>query len=41
MAKLSPAMAVLVVLGGLSLAVSFLALIALSLVDMWFRRAES
>ncbi len=41
LAKLSPAMAVLVLLGGLSLALSFLALIVLSLVDMWFRRAES
>ena len=41
LAKLSPALAVLVLLGGLSLAVSFLALIALSLVDLWFGRRES
>jgi hypothetical protein len=41
LAKLSPALAVLVLLGGLCLAVSFLALIVLSLLDMWFRRVES
>jgi len=41
LAKLSPALAILVLLGGLSLALSFLALIALSAVDMWFRRQES
>jgi hypothetical protein len=41
LAKLSPALAVLVLLGGVSLALSFLALIALSAVDMWFGRRES
>ncbi len=41
LAKLSPALAILVLLGGLSLALSFLALIALSFVDMWFGRRES
>jgi len=41
LAKLSPALAILVLLGGLALAVSFLALIALSFVDMWFGRQES
>jgi hypothetical protein len=41
LAKLSPALAVLVLLGGLALAVSFLALIVLSLVDMWFRKEVS
>jgi hypothetical protein len=39
LAKLSPALAVLVLLGGLCLAVSFLALIVLSLIDLWFGKA--
>ncbi len=41
LAKLSPALAALVILGGVSLAVSFLALIALSFVDLWFGKRES
>jgi hypothetical protein len=41
LAKLSPALAVLVLLGGLSLAVSFLVLIVLSLLDLWFGRQPS
>ena len=41
MAKLSPALAVLVLLGGLALAVSFLALIVLSFVDLWFGKREA
>jgi hypothetical protein len=41
LAKLSPALAIMVLLGGISLAVSFLALIVLSALDMWFRRQES
>jgi cytochrome c5 len=41
LAKLSPALAILVILGGVSLALSFLALIVLSLVDLWFGKQES
>jgi hypothetical protein len=41
LAKLSPALAVLVILGGICLAVSFLALIVLSLIDLWFGKAAS
>jgi cytochrome c5 len=41
LAKLSPALAILVILGGVSLAVSFLALIVLSFVDLWFGKRES
>ena len=41
LAKLSPAAAVLVILGGVSLAVSFLALIALSFIELWFGKRES
>jgi hypothetical protein len=36
LAKLSPALSVLVILGGILLALSFLALIVLSLIDLWF-----
>jgi hypothetical protein len=39
LAKLSPALAVLVILGGICLAVSFLALIVLSLIDLWVGKA--
>jgi hypothetical protein len=41
LAKLSPALSILVLLGGLSLALSFLALIVLSFLDLWFGRQES
>jgi hypothetical protein len=41
LARLSPALAILVILGGVSLAVSFLALIVLSFVDLWFGKRES
>jgi hypothetical protein len=41
LAKLSPALAILVILGGVSLALSFLALIALSFVDLWFGKQQS
>jgi hypothetical protein len=40
LAKLSPALAILVILGGVSLALSFLALIALSAVDLWFGKQQ-
>ena len=38
LAKLSGALAPLVILGGVSLAISFLALILLSLYDLWLRK---
>jgi hypothetical protein len=40
LAKASGAMAVLVILGGLCLAITFGALIVLSLYDMWLRKAD-
>jgi len=41
LAKLSPALSVLVILGGILLALSFLALIVLSLIDLWFGKEAS
>jgi hypothetical protein len=38
LARLSAGLAVLVILGGVSLALSFAAFILLSLADMWLRR---
>ncbi len=38
LAKLSPALSVLVILGGIGLALSFLALIVFSFYDLWLRR---
>lgn len=41
LAKLSPAFAVFVILGGASLAVAFLVLIALSAYEVWLKKPES
>jgi hypothetical protein len=41
LAKLSPALAILVILGGICMALSFLVLIVLSFVDMWFGKREA
>ena len=41
LAKLSAGLAILVILGGICLALSFLVLIVLSLVDMWFGKREA
>ena len=40
LAKLSPSFAILVILGGITLAMSYLVLISLSLYDMWFKKVK-